>query len=139
MGLKYQNATMHFVYMTSIFSTSSFMNLSPNGNGMSKNKNYILVIKFLAIAMELHCCCGSHDPGTSLRIGNEPTPSVAVGVTSIIHFSTQSSINFRLRFRWQKPANKFYYFQILCCENRKYLETVLGSDQPPARMIAARS
>ena len=25
------------------------------------------------------------------------------------------------------------------CENRKYLETVLGSDQPPARMIAARS
>ena len=33
----------------------------------------------------------------------------------------------------------FSYFQILCCENRKYLETVLGSDHPPARIIAARS
>ena len=27
---------------------------------------------------------------------------------------------------------------MFCCENRKYLETVLGSDQPPARIIAAR-
>jgi len=35
--------------------------------------------------------------------------------------------------------NTFSYFQILCCENRKYFETVLGSDHPPARMIAARS
>jgi hypothetical protein len=31
------------------------------------------------------------------------------------------------------------YFQILCCENRKYLETVSAFDHPPARMIAARS
>ena len=29
------------------------------------------------------------------------------------------------------------YLQILCCENRKYLETVLGSDQPLARLVSA--
>lgn len=31
------------------------------------------------------------------------------------------------------------HFQILWCENRKYLDTVLASDQPPARIMAARS
>ena len=29
--------------------------------------------------------------------------------------------------------------QMLCCENRKYLETVSAFDHPPARIIAARS
>ena len=30
-------------------------------------------------------------------------------------------------------------YNILCCENRNYLETVSAFDHPPARMIAARS
>ena len=44
---------------------------------------------------------------------------------------------FRIETDW--ISNLSYLAQILCCENRKYLETVLGSDHPPARIIAARS
>ena len=32
-----------------------------------------------------------------------------------------------------------HHFQILCCENRKYVETVSAFDHPPARIMAARS
>ena len=45
-------------------------------------------------------------------------------------------------WRWHQSGGyqkQYFYFQMLCCENRKYLETVLGFDHPPARMIAAKS